>query len=77
MDARQLPRWVLEEKCRQAHRLRKRGMTRAEIGEIVGVKSQFCCKFFSAGSALYWFQWSMLTTFSTSWLASRRASHHS
>ena len=37
IDARKLPREVLEEKRRQAHRLRKRGMTRAEIGEIVGV----------------------------------------
>ncbi len=37
IDARSLPREVLEEKRRQAHRLRKRGMTRAEIGEIVGV----------------------------------------
>ena len=36
-DARSLPREVLEEKRRQAHQLRKRGMTRAEIGEIVGV----------------------------------------
>lgn len=37
IDARQLPRDVIEEKRRQSHRLRKRGMTRAEIGEIVGV----------------------------------------
>jgi len=37
IDARKLPREVLEEKRRQAHRLRKRGMTRAEIGDIVGV----------------------------------------
>lgn len=37
IDARKLPRGVIEEKRRQAHRLRKRGMTRAEIGEIVGV----------------------------------------
>ena len=37
IDARKLPREVLEEKRRQAHRLRKRGMTRSEIGEIVGV----------------------------------------
>ena len=36
-DARSFPREVLEEKRRQAHQLRKRGMTRAEIGEIVGV----------------------------------------
>lgn len=36
-DARTLPREVLEEKRRLAHRLMKRGMTRAEIGEIVGV----------------------------------------
>jgi transposase len=37
IDARKLPREVLEEKRRQAHRLRERGMTRAEIGGIVGV----------------------------------------
>jgi transposase len=37
IDARKLPRDVLEEKRRQAHRLRQCGMTRAEIGEIVGV----------------------------------------
>jgi transposase len=37
IDARKLPREVLEEKRRLAHRLRKRGMTRTEIGEIVGV----------------------------------------
>ena len=36
-DARKLSREILEEKRRQAHRLRKRGLTRAEIGEIVGV----------------------------------------
>jgi transposase len=37
IDARKLPREVLEEKRRMAHQLRKRGMTRAEIGEIVEV----------------------------------------
>jgi len=37
IDARKLSAEVLEEKRRQAHLLRKRGMTRAEIGEIVGV----------------------------------------
>jgi len=37
IDARKLPREVIEEKRRQAHQLRKRGMTRAEIGAIVGV----------------------------------------
>lgn len=37
VDARSLSREVIEEKRRQAHKLRKRGMTRAEIGEIVGV----------------------------------------
>lgn len=37
IDARKLSLEVLEEKRRLAHRLRKRGMTRAEIGEIVGV----------------------------------------
>ena len=36
-DARKLPGEVVLEKRRQAHQLRKRGMTRAEIGEIVGV----------------------------------------
>lgn len=37
IDARKLSLEVLEEKRREAHRLRKRGMTRAEIGEILGV----------------------------------------
>jgi len=37
IDARKLSLQVLEEKRREAHRLRKRGMTRAEIGEILGV----------------------------------------
>ena len=37
IDARKLALEVLEEKRRLAHRLRKRGMTRAEIGEVVGV----------------------------------------
>jgi len=37
IDARKLPLEVLEEKRREAHRLRKRGMTRAEIGEILGI----------------------------------------
>ena len=37
IDSRKLSLEVLEEKRRQAHRLRKRGMTRAEIGEIVGI----------------------------------------
>lgn len=37
IDARKLPREILEEKRRMAHELRKRGMTRAEIGEIVEV----------------------------------------
>lgn len=36
-DARKLPAEMIEEKRRIAHKLRKRGMTRAEIGEIVGV----------------------------------------
>lgn len=36
-DARKLSNDSLEEKRRTAHALRKRGMTRAEIGEIVGV----------------------------------------
>jgi transposase len=37
IDARKLSLETLEEKRREAHRLRKRGMTRAEIGEIVGI----------------------------------------
>jgi len=37
IDARTLPAKVIEEKRRMAHQLRKRGLTRAEIGEIVGV----------------------------------------
>ena len=37
IDARKLPREVLEEKRRMAHQLRKRGMTRVEIGEMVEV----------------------------------------
>jgi len=37
IDARKLPASAVEEKRRQAVQLRKRGMTRAEIGEIVGV----------------------------------------
>lgn len=37
IDARKLSLEVLEEKRREAHRLRKRGMTRAEIGEVLGI----------------------------------------
>lgn len=37
IDARRLSLEVLEEKRREAHRLRERGMTRAEIGEILGI----------------------------------------
>lgn len=37
IDARKLTAEAIEEKRRLAHRLRKRGMTRADIGEIVGV----------------------------------------
>lgn len=37
IDARKLPREILEEKRRMAHELRKLGMTRAEIGELVEV----------------------------------------
>lgn len=36
IDTRKLPRDVIEEKRRMAHRLRKRGLTRAEIGEELG-----------------------------------------
>ena len=37
IDARKLPSSAVEEKRRQAVKLRNKGMTRAEIGEIVGV----------------------------------------
>lgn len=37
IDARKLSLDVLEEKRREAHRLRKLDMTRAEIGEILGI----------------------------------------
>ncbi len=37
VDARKLPSSALEEKRRQTIKLRKQGMTRAQIGEIVGV----------------------------------------
>lgn len=37
IDARKLPSSAVEEKRRQAVKLRKKGMTRAQIGEIVGV----------------------------------------
>jgi transposase len=37
IDARKLPRAALEEKRRQAVRLKKKGMNHAQIGEIVGV----------------------------------------
>ena len=37
IDARKLPASAVEEKRRQAVKLRKKGMTRAQIGEIVGV----------------------------------------
>jgi transposase len=37
IDPRKLPRDVLEEKRKTAFQLRRRGMTRAEIGEIVGI----------------------------------------
>ena len=37
IDARKLSREALKEKRRMAQQLRKPGMTRAEIGEIVGV----------------------------------------
>lgn len=36
IDTRKLPREVIEEKRRMAHRLRKRELTRAEIGEELG-----------------------------------------
>lgn len=36
IDTRKLPREVIEEKRRMAQRLRKRGLTRAEIGEELG-----------------------------------------
>lgn len=37
IDARTLPPEAIEEKRRLAHQLRKRGLTRAEIGSMVGV----------------------------------------
>jgi transposase len=37
IDARKLPSSPVEEKRRQTVKLRKKGMTRAQIGEIVGV----------------------------------------
>ncbi len=37
IGARKLPREVLEEKRRQAHRLRKHRITQAKIREIVGI----------------------------------------
>jgi transposase len=37
IDGRRVSLAVLEEKRRAAHRLRERGMTRVEIGEIVGI----------------------------------------
>lgn len=37
IDARKLPREALEEKRRQSRKLRKRGLTRKEIGDILGV----------------------------------------
>ena len=37
LDARTLPASAIEEKRRQSHELRKHGLTRAQIGEIVGV----------------------------------------
>lgn len=37
IDARKLPSSAVEEKRRQAVKLRRKGMTRAQIGEIVGV----------------------------------------
>jgi len=37
IDARKLPSSAVEEKRRQTVKLRKKGMTRAQIGEIVGV----------------------------------------
>lgn len=39
IDARKLPSSAIEEKRFQAVKLRKQGMTRAEIGEIVGVNA--------------------------------------
>jgi transposase len=44
IDARKLPRAALEEKRRQAVKLRERGMTLVEVGEIVGVHSTTVCK---------------------------------
>lgn len=49
IDARKLSFEVLEEKRREAHRLRKRGMTRAEIGEILGVHADTIGKWLKLG----------------------------
>jgi transposase len=48
-DARTLPLEVLEEKRRQARALRKRGMTRAEIGELVEIHADTVGKWLKLG----------------------------
>jgi hypothetical protein len=43
IGAKKLSQKVVEEKRLQAHRLRELAMTRAEIGEIVGVYADTVC----------------------------------
>ena len=51
IDARKLPLSALEEKRRQAVKLRQKGMTRAAIGEIVGVHADTVGRWLKAFSA--------------------------
>jgi transposase len=44
IDARKLPKAAVEEKRRQAVKLREKGMTLVEAGEIVGVHPTTVCK---------------------------------
>ena len=48
IDARKLPSVALEEKRRQAVKLREKGMTLEEVGEIVGVHPTTVCKWHKA-----------------------------
>lgn len=50
-DGRKLSLEVLEEKRREAHRLRKRGMRRAEIGEIVGIHADTIGRWLKLGAS--------------------------
>ena len=51
IDARKLPLSALEEKRRQAVKLRQKGMTRAAIGEIVGVHADTVGRWLKAYAA--------------------------